>query len=74
MGAPGKTMAVDVEGKREDTVKEACERLGISRNTLLAYINKGIVEEPPTVKKGSTRFRYFPESWYGVNKPKIDAL
>lgn len=65
-------MTVKVNGSDFDTVGDACRRLDISRNTLLDYIKKGIVSEPPTVRKGRTDYRYFPETWYTDNKPKID--
>lgn len=66
-------MPVKVEGNVYDAMKEATERLQISRNTLLSYIKDGIVGEPPTVKRGKTRYRYFPESWYQVNEPKVKS-
>lgn len=66
-------MPVKVEENVYDTVKEACARLKISRNTLLSYIREGIVDEPPTVKRGKTKYRYFPESWYQLNEPKVRA-
>jgi predicted site-specific integrase-resolvase len=67
-------MPISVDGKREDTVKDACEHLRISRNTLLDYIKTGIVDAPPTTKRGKTSFRYFTEDWYLRNKPKVEAL
>lgn len=67
-------MTITVDGRREDTVKEACDRLKISRNTLLDYIKRGIVDAPPTTKRGKTSFRYFTEDWYAQNQKKVEAL
>ena len=67
-------MPVKVDDKAYDTMKEACQRLQISRNTLLSYLKEGIVSEAPTVKKGMTRYRYFPEAWYEENEPKVRSL
>lgn len=67
-------MAVRVNGEMQDSMKEALVRIGVARNTLLAYIKEGIIDEPPTVKQGRTKVRYFPEEWYRTNLPKIESL
>ena len=67
-------MALQLKGKTYDTMKEACARLGISRGTLLTYFKEGILSDPPTVQKGRTHFRYFPEEWYQENEPKMKEL
>lgn len=64
-------MSVKVKGEAFDTVADACERMDISRNTLLSYIKQGLVSSPPTVRKGQTDYRYFTEEWYAENMPKI---
>lgn len=67
-------MSIKVNTETFDTMKEACERLQIARNTLLSYVRDGIVSEPPTVRRGKTRYRYFTEDWYQENEPKIKSL
>ncbi len=67
-------MAVRVNGVTQDSMKEALARIGVARNTLLAYIKEGIVDEPLTVKQGRTKVRYFTEEWYETNLPKIERL
>ena len=67
-------MSVNVNNVVEDGMKEACERLGVSRSTLLRYIKEGIVSEPPRAKQGRTKYRYFPEAWYKANEAKVKAL
>lgn len=67
-------MAVKVNDILEDGMKEACERLNVSRSTLLRYIKEGIVTDPPRTKQGRTKYRYFPEAWYRLNEAKVKAL
>lgn len=58
-------MTIKVNGKTFDTVNEACERLSISRPTLLAYISEGFFLEPKRHKQGKNKMvRYFTEDWY----------
>jgi hypothetical protein len=53
-------MSIIIKGTSHDTVKQACERLEISRPTLLTYIKDGTFLSPPTQKKGRKIFvRYF---------------
>jgi predicted site-specific integrase-resolvase len=64
---------VKVGGQTFDSMKEACDKLDISRNTLLSYIADGTVSEPPTVKRGKTKYRYFPKEWYDDNLHKVTS-
>jgi hypothetical protein len=55
-----------------DSMQDACARLGISRQTLLRYLADGFFSEAPRHKQGRSKFvRYFPESWYTENEPKL---
>ena len=66
-------MVVKVGEKTFDSMKEACTKLDISRNTLLSYIADGTVSNPPTVSRGKTKYRYFPKSWYDENLGKVTS-
>lgn len=64
-----------VDGVPQHTVKEACSRLGISRLTLLRSIASGIFTDPPWAQRGmGLEVRYFPESWYETNEPRLRQL
>jgi predicted site-specific integrase-resolvase len=67
-------MAIRIKGVDHDMVHEACERLGISRPTLLKYIKEGFFSEPPRHKQGRDKVvRYFPDSWYEENEPRLEG-
>lgn len=62
-------MPVTVAGQSYDSMKEACQRVGISRQTLLRYIADGFFTPPPRHKQGKNKtVRYFTEEWYAVNE------
>lgn len=67
-------MPVKVGNDVHDAMKEATERLDISRNTLLTYIKNELVSTPPTVRRGRTNYRYFTDAWYDENLPKVKNL
>jgi len=64
---------ITINKERFDTMKEAGDRLGISRQTLLRYLEDGFFTQPPRQKQGRSKYtRYFPESWYATNQPKLN--
>lgn len=65
-------MAVNIKGQTYDTMKEACARLGISRATMLRYLDEGFFTEPRRHPQGrGKQIRIFDESWYATNEPKL---
>lgn len=67
-------MAIRIKNQDYDMVGEACDRLGISRPTLLKYIQEGFFSDPPRHRQGRDKsVRYFPEQWYAENEPKLQG-
>jgi hypothetical protein len=67
-------MAIRIKGVVYDMMGEACDRLGISRPTLLKYIADGFFSAPPRHKQGRDKsVRFFPDSWYAENEPKLEG-
>ena len=66
-------MPITISEKKFDTMKEACARLDIARQTMLRYITEGYFSEPPCKKQGKGKaVRYFPEEWYTINEMKLN--
>ncbi|MAK59506.1 MAG: hypothetical protein CMK09_00860 [Ponticaulis sp.] len=55
-----------------DGMKEACERLGIARTTMLRYLDSGFFSEPDRVRVGRNQnYRIFTAEWYAINEPRL---
>jgi predicted site-specific integrase-resolvase len=66
-------MTIKIKGLEFDTMKEACERLSISRPTLIKYIDENFFTPPKIHKQGrSKRIRIFDDAWYRENEPKLE--
>lgn len=64
---------IHIGSAKHDTMKEACERVGISRQTMLSCIRDGFFSEPPTKRQGrGKQVRYFTEEWYLANESKLN--
>lgn len=70
----GDIMAIDIKGVLFDTMKEACERLEISRPTMLRYLEEGFFTQPRRHRQGKGKLvRLFDEDWYKENQPKLQS-
>lgn len=67
-------MPILISGETFDTMKEACERLQISRATMLRYLAEGFFSSPKRHKQGRNKLiRYFDDEWYRANEPKLSG-
>jgi predicted site-specific integrase-resolvase len=67
-------MTLTIKGKVFDTMKEACERLEISRPTMLRYLADGYFSPAKRHRQGRGKeIRYFDSDWYAQNEPKLIA-
>ncbi len=65
-------MTLIVDGKPFDTMKEACARIGISRQTFLRYLAEGFFTEPRKQRQGrGKQVRIFDEGWYAINEAAL---
>jgi predicted site-specific integrase-resolvase len=65
-------VVVSVRGVQFDTMKQACERLGISRMTMLRYLGDGFFTSPDIHRQGKgKKVRVFSDEWYSVNEPQL---
>jgi predicted site-specific integrase-resolvase len=65
-------MTIKVKGNTFDTMAQACDRLGISRQTMLRYLEDGFFTEPKRHRQGRDKFvRYFDREWYELNESKL---
>jgi len=65
-------MTIKIRGVTYDTMKEACDRLKISRQTMLRYLADGYFSPPKTHRQGRQKIvRYFDDDWYGPNETKL---
>jgi predicted site-specific integrase-resolvase len=67
-------MSIKINGVAQDGMKEACERLGISRATVLRYLKEGYFSKPKRHRQGRGKtVRYFDAAWYQINEKKLRA-
>lgn len=66
-------MTIKVRGGQAfDTMKEACERLGISRPTMLRYLKEGFFAPPKIQPQGRGKdVRYFDDAWYADSEQRL---
>jgi predicted site-specific integrase-resolvase len=65
-------MSIKVKGQLYDGMKEACDRLGISRQTMLRYLAVRYFTAPKIHKQGKQKLvRYFDDAWYDLNETKF---
>jgi hypothetical protein len=63
-------MAVIIKGRTFDTMKEACNRLEISRPSMLRYLDQEFFTPPKIHRQGKGKaVRYFDDEWYTHNEP-----
>ena len=53
-------------------MKQACERLEISRMTMLRYLGDGFFTAPIQHRQGKNKkVRLFDDAWYAENEPRL---
>ena len=55
------------------TIADAVKELKVSAKTISNYIEKGIINEPPTIEYGLRTIRTFPPSYIKTCKAQINA-
>ena len=67
-------MPMKVADRSFDTMKDACQRLQISRPTMLRYLQEGFLTEPKRHRQGrGKKVRYFDDAWYAINEERLRA-
>lgn len=56
-------MTVKVNGKDEWTVAEVAQHFGVSAQTIGTWIDRKVVEDPPRIRHGLRKIRYFTQDW-----------
>lgn len=65
-------MSIRIKDVEYDTMSEACERLEISRSTMLRYLSDEFFTQPPYIKQGrGKKIRYFTKDWYAINGDRL---
>jgi DNA-binding transcriptional MerR regulator len=52
-------LTIEIDGKNYHWIMDVCRNVGVSRSTLLRWLNQGIIREPLRDRRG---YRIFSES------------
>lgn len=64
---------ITVNGKNHKTVKDAAKELGdVTSKTVLAWIERGIIDEPPRIDYGLRKVRVFSDSFIKKAEKDLD--
>jgi hypothetical protein len=64
---------IEIEGKRHPTIADASGKLKVSVKTINQWIERAIIDHPPTITQGLRLIRTFPPEYIEKAREQIQA-